>query len=85
MCRLARDCVPNRGASNELTIRVAGRNLEHGDRRQNPEQITLEEAVELIAARAAKGPAKKAARKKPAKKSTRKSTKSKEAAEEAAS
>ena len=57
---------------------------------RDPEQITLEEAVQLIAARAAKGPAKKAAKKsaskkKPAKKSTRKSTKSKEAAEEAAS
>jgi len=60
-----------------------------GDR--DPEQVTLEEAVELIAARAAKGPAKKkkapakkTAAKKAAKKSTRKSTK-KEAAEEAAS
>jgi DNA topoisomerase-1 len=59
-----------------------------------PEQVTLAEAVELIAARAAKGPAKKAAKKaaskktaskKPAKKSARKSTKSEEAAEEAAS
>ncbi len=56
-----------------------------------PEEVTLEEAVELIAARAAKGPAKKkapakkAATKKPAKKSARKSAKSKEAAEEAAS
>ncbi|MGK2922754.1 MAG: type I DNA topoisomerase [Methyloceanibacter sp.] len=56
-----------------------------------PEEVTLEEAVELIAARAAKGPAKKkapakkAAAKKPAKKSARKSAKSKEAAEEAAS
>ena len=66
---------------------------------RDPEQITMAEAVELIAARAAKGPAKKAAKKpaakkvaakkpaakKPAKKSTRKSGKSKEAAEEAAS
>jgi DNA topoisomerase-1 len=56
-----------------------------------PEEVTLEEAVELIAARAAKGPAKKkapakkAAAKKPAKNSVRKSAKSKEAAEEAAS
>jgi len=56
---------------------------------RDPEQVTMEEAVELIAARAAKGPAKKPAKKtaakKPAKKSTRKSSKSKEAAEEAAS
>ena len=58
---------------------------------RNPEQVTLEEAVELIAARAAKGPAKKkapakkSAAKKTAKKSARKGTKSKEAAEEAAS
>ncbi|GFO82718.1 MAG: hypothetical protein A49_23450 [Methyloceanibacter sp.] len=42
---------------------------------RNPEQITLEEAVELIAARAAKGPAKKkAAKKAPAKKSAAKKT-----------
>jgi len=60
-------------------------------RDRSPEEVTLEEAVELIAARAAKGPAKKkapakkAAAKKPAKKSARKSAKSKEAAEEAAS
>jgi DNA topoisomerase-1 len=46
---------------------------------RDPEQVTMEEAVGLIAARAAKGPAKKAA-----KKSTRKSGKNKEAAEEAA-
>jgi DNA topoisomerase-1 len=56
---------------------------------RDPEQVTMEEAVELIAARAAKGPAKKpakkAAAKKPTKKSTRKSSKTKEAAEEAAS
>jgi DNA topoisomerase-1 len=56
---------------------------------RDPEQVTMEEAVQLIAARAAKGPAKKpakkAAAKKPAKKSTRKSSKTKEAAEEAAS
>jgi len=57
---------------------------------REPEQVTMEEAVELIAARAAKGPAKKkpakkAAAKKTAKKSTRKTSKSKEAAEEAAS
>ncbi|MDJ0513801.1 MAG: type I DNA topoisomerase [Methyloceanibacter sp.] len=65
-----------------------------------PEDITLEEAIELIAARAAKGPAKKktakkAAKKTPAKKSTAKKTAakkstrkrapSKEAADEAAS
>jgi DNA topoisomerase-1 len=63
-------------------------------RDRQPEQVTLAEAVELIAARAAKGPAKKAAKKaatkktaskKPAKKSARNSTKSEEAAEEAAS
>jgi len=57
---------------------------------RDPEQVTMEEAVELIAARAAKGPAKKkpakkAAAKKTAKKSTRKTSKTKEAAEEAAS
>ena len=51
---------------------------------REPEQVTLEEAVELIAARAAKGPAKKPARK-PAKKAARKGAKDKEAAEEAAS
>ncbi|MEZ5827617.1 MAG: type I DNA topoisomerase [Hyphomicrobiales bacterium] len=60
-------------------------------RDRDPEQVTLEEAVELIAARAAKGPAKKktakkkTAAKKAAKKSTAKSAKDKEAAEEAAS
>jgi DNA topoisomerase-1 len=48
---------------------------------RDPEQATLQEAVELIAARSAKGPAKKAARK-----STRKGSKSnKEAVEETAS
>jgi DNA topoisomerase-1 len=48
-----------------------------------PEQVTLDEAVELIAARAAKGPAKKS--RATAKKSTRKSAKSnKEAVEETA-
>jgi DNA topoisomerase-1 len=60
---------------------------------RDPEQVTLEEAVELIAAKAAKGPAKKKpakktakkAAKKPAKKSTRKGSKTEEAAEEAAS
>jgi len=42
---------------------------------RNPEQVTLEEAVELIAARAAKGPAKKkAAKKAPAKKPSAKKT-----------
>jgi DNA topoisomerase-1 len=50
-------------------------------RDREPEQVTLEEAVELIAARSAKGPAKK----KPAKKPARKSAKStKEAVEETA-
>jgi len=67
---------------------------------REPEQVTLEEALELIAARAAKGPAKKrAAKKAPAKKAAAKKTaakktpkkpagksaKSKEAAGEAAS
>jgi DNA topoisomerase-1 len=57
---------------------------------RDPEQVTMEDAVELIAARAAKGPAKKkpakkAAAKKTAKKSPRKTSKTKEAAEEAAS
>ncbi len=65
---------------------------------REPEQLSVAEAVELIAARAAKGPAKKkvakkAAKKAPAKKpakkaakkSTPKSAKDKEAAEEAAS
>jgi DNA topoisomerase-1 len=58
-------------------------------RDHEPEKVTLKEAVELLAARAAKGPAKKKARKKTAKKaakkSVRKSAKSKEAAEKAAS
>ena len=51
-------------------------------RDREPEQVTLEEAVELIAARAAKGPAKK----KPARKPARKTAKSdkKEAVEETA-
>ena len=61
---------------------------------RDPEKVTLEEALELITARAANGlgkrPAKKAAAKKkaakkPAKKTARKSAKSKEAAGEAAS
>ena len=48
---------------------------------RNPEEVTIADAVELIAARAAKGPAKKPARKasKP-----RKSNKEKEAVEETA-
>jgi len=56
-------------------------------RDREPEQVTLEEAVELIAARAAKGPAKKrsAKAKSPAKKSTRKNVKSQETVEETAS
>ena len=64
-------------------------------RDRNPEEVTLEEAVELIRARAAKGPgkkrpakkaaAKKKAAKKPAKKTPRKSAKTKEPAGEAAS
>ena len=53
---------------------------------RDPEQVTMAEAVELIAARAAKGPAKKRAAKSPAKKPARKSAKSnKEAVEETAS
>jgi DNA topoisomerase I len=40
-------------------------------RDRQPEQVTLEEAVELIAARAAKGPAKKKAAKKPARKAAK--------------
>ena len=48
---------------------------------REPEQVTMDEAVALIAARDAKGPAKK----KPAKKPARKSAKSnKEAVEETA-
>jgi len=50
-------------------------------RDREPEQVTMEEAVELITARSAKGPAKK----KPAKKPARKSGKNnKEAVEETA-
>jgi DNA topoisomerase-1 len=60
---------------------------------RDPEQVTLEEALELIAARAAKDPgkrsakkvAKKTAAKKTAKKSARKRAPSEEVAEEAAS
>jgi len=53
---------------------------------REPEQVTMDEAVALIAARDAKGPSKKApAKKKPAKKPARKSAKSaKEAVEETA-
>jgi DNA topoisomerase-1 len=57
---------------------------------REPEQVTMEEAVALIAARAAKGPAKKAPAKKktakgPAKKPARKVAKDEEAVEETAS
>jgi DNA topoisomerase-1 len=53
---------------------------------RDPEQVIMAEAVELIAARAAKGPAKKRAAKSPAKKPARKSAKSnKEAVEETVS
>ena len=52
-------------------------------RDREPEQVTMQEAVELIAARAAKGPAKKKAAKKPARK-TAKTAKNKEAVEETA-
>jgi DNA topoisomerase-1 len=48
---------------------------------RNPEEVTLAEAIELVAARAAKGPAKKPARKT---KKTKKD-KEKEIVEEAAS
>jgi DNA topoisomerase-1 len=53
---------------------------------REPEQVTLEEAVELIAARGAKGPAKKKTAKSSASKTARKGTKAnKEAVEETAS
>jgi DNA topoisomerase-1 len=52
---------------------------------REPEQVTLQEAVDLIAARAAKGPAKKKTAKASPKKTLRKGTKgSKEAVEETA-
>jgi DNA topoisomerase-1 len=51
---------------------------------REPEQVTLEEAVELIAARAAKGPAKKKPAKKPSARKAAKTVK-KEAVEETAS
>jgi DNA topoisomerase I len=97
---------PSEGGKVQVLNGRYGPYVKHGKinatipRDRQPEEVTLEEAVELIAARAAKGPAKKkapakkaakkttakkSAAKKTAKKSTRKSAKTKEAAEEAAS
>jgi DNA topoisomerase-1 len=53
-------------------------------RDREPEQVTMQEAVELIAARAAKGPAKKKPAKKPARKAAKTAKGNKEAVEETA-
>jgi DNA topoisomerase-1 len=53
-------------------------------RDREPEQITLEEAVELIAAKDAKGPARKKPAKKPARKTAKTAKSNKEAVEETA-
>jgi DNA topoisomerase I len=97
---------PSEGGKVQVLNGRYGPYVKHGKinatipRDRQPEEVTLEEAVELIAVRAAKGPAKKkapakkaakkttakrSAAKKTAKKSTRKSAKTKETAEEAAS
>jgi DNA topoisomerase-1 len=54
-------------------------------RDREPEQVTMEEAVELIAARAAKGPAKKKPARKPARKGAKTAKSNKETVEETAS
>ena len=46
---------------------------------QSPDEVTFEQAVDLLAVRAAKGPGKKATRKKAAKKTTKKTAKTKAA------
>ncbi|HSD91753.1 MAG TPA: type I DNA topoisomerase [Methyloceanibacter sp.] len=78
---------PEHGGKVQVLTGRYGPYVKHGKvnatlpRDREPEQVTLEEAVELIAAKAAKGPAKK----KPAKKPARKTAKSnKEAVEETA-
>jgi DNA topoisomerase-1 len=78
---------PELGGKVQVLTGRYGPYVKHGkvnatlSRDREPEQVTLEEAVGLIAARAAKGPAKK----KPAKKAARKTAKSnKEAVEETA-
>jgi DNA topoisomerase-1 len=53
-------------------------------RDREPEQVTLEEAVELIAAKDAKGPARKKPAKKPARKTAKTAKSNKEAVEETA-
>jgi DNA topoisomerase-1 len=64
--------------------------VKHGEvnatvpRDREPEQVTMEEAVELIAARTAKGPAKKKPAKKPARKAAKTAKGNKEAVEETA-
>ena len=78
---------PELGGKVQILTGRYGPYVKHGKvnatipRDREPEQVTMEEAVELIAARAAKGPVKK----KPAKKPARKSAKgNKEAVEETA-
>jgi DNA topoisomerase-1 len=53
-------------------------------RDREPEQVTLEEAVELITTKDAKGPAKKKPAKKPARKTAKTAKSNKEAVEETA-
>jgi DNA topoisomerase-1 len=78
---------PELGGKVQILTGRYGPYVKHGKvnatipRDREPEQVTMEEAVELIAARAAKGPVKK----KPAKKPARKSAKgNKEAVKETA-